>query len=144
MVSFMYTTGPAAMVTPMISVSTYLEIVGTEKMSGVIDHLAVRTWNDQIQAAASLKATGNVHLRPTGTIQIKKENGEEIGRWPIKEAGPAYPNRSQGYFASVPENLKLEPGAYRMRADFEYRDRKFDAERGFTVLPDKQIKMDSK
>ncbi len=144
MVSFLYTSGPASMMTPMISVSVYLEAAGTEKRSGEIKELVVRSWNNQIQAAVNVASTGNVHLRPTGALIVTSDKGEEVVRFAIKEAGPAYPGKSQAYFADVPTNFKFSPGAYTIRAALDYRGLALNAERTFKVLTDGKVQMTPK
>ncbi|OGR90376.1 MAG: hypothetical protein A2992_09665 [Elusimicrobia bacterium RIFCSPLOWO2_01_FULL_59_12] len=144
MVSFMHTPDQPSMMTPMISVSVYLEAAGTEQRAGEIERLAVRKWNNQIQAAVGVKSTGNVHLRPTGTIALEDSTRKEVARFPVKEGGPAYPGQGKGYFAKVPADFQLTPGRYTARADLSYRELSLKAEDGFNVTKDGQIEMDSK
>jgi len=141
MVSFLYQTTPPSMVTPMISVSMYLIVAGTEKMEGRIKDLIVRKRNDQVNIAAVVKATGNVHLRPRGRFVVLDAQGVERGQVIIPEGQPTYPGTEIPYYGSLPANVKLSSGPYTVRADMSYGDFKVQANRDFTVLPDGQIQM---
>ena len=143
MVSFLYEKDPPSMVTPIISVSVYVEVAGTEKASGEIRQVAVQTWNNQIQLAVDLKSTGNVHLRPSGSFTVVDARGVEVATFPVKEGAPAYPGRDQGYFAQIPPGFKLASGRYAVKVSLQDRGLAFQAERGFQVLKDGKIQMDS-
>lgn len=139
MVSFLYQTGQPSMVTPMISVSVYVAAAGTEKIAGEIKDMAVRLWRDQLQVAVSVKAAGNVHLRPTGQVVLVDAKGTEVARWPIPEGDPAYPGMERGYFAKIPSGFKLAPGRYTAKADLVYKGLEMKADQGFTVSPEGKI-----
>jgi hypothetical protein len=143
MISCLYTTHGPAMVTPMISVSVYLQVAGTEKRTGDIEQLAVRTWNHQFQVAASVVSTGNVHLRPTGTFRIMRA-GQEMASFLLKEGNPTYPGNRQGYFGDVPNGFHLDPGVYDLQADLMSGDLSLKKSRPFEVKSDGSIVMDSK
>jgi hypothetical protein len=144
MVSFLYVSRADAMVTPIISVSVYNEIAGTEKVNGQIEDITLMKWKDQLQAAVMVKSTGNVHLRPTGTLTIFDAHAKEVAKLMINEAGPAYPGRSQGYFAQLIPDFKLAPGRYRAVADLAYRELTMKAERSLNVSQDGAVVMDKK
>jgi hypothetical protein len=141
MVSFLYQTEDASMVTPVISVSVYLSAAGTEKVEGAIKHLVVRHWRDSLQVAVGVESTGNVHLRPTGHVRIFDAKGASLIELPIKEGDPAYPGMERGYFAQE-ASRKLAPGHYRVEADLVYRDLPLKATRQFSVGKDGNIKVE--
>jgi hypothetical protein len=141
MVSFMYVTDTPSMMTPIISVAVYMEAAGTETIAGELQSIVVNVWQDQLQAAVSVKSTGNVHLRPTGTIAFQDKKGKEIVSFPIKDGGPAYPGREQGYFAVIPAGYKLPKGRYKVSANLEYRGLKLQGIRDFKVLKNAQVEM---
>jgi len=143
MASFLYQTLSPTMVTPVISVSIYLEVAGTEKVAGEITEVGVRRWQERLQAAVAVKATGTVHLRPTGEILLKDSDGRPVARFPVPEASPAYPGRVQGYLAQVPPDFTLAPGRYRAEAHLNYRDLALSAARDFVVSAKGQIQMTS-
>jgi hypothetical protein len=141
MVSFLYVTDTPSMMTPIISVAVYMEAVGTEKVAGELQKVVVQVWQNQFQAAVSIKSTGNVHLRPTGTIAVLDKKGKELHKFPIKEGGPAYPGKDQGYFGIIPADFKLPKGKYKAVADLQYRGLLFQGEQRFKVLKDGQVQM---
>ncbi len=144
MVSFLYKSDREAMLNPMISVSVYMEIAGTEKVAGEIYDIVVRTWKGKLQAALDLLSTGNVHLRPTGSIELIDSQGKTAATFPIQAGRPAYPGHHQAYFADIPADSKLSSGRYTARAHLDYREVAFHAQRGFHVLKDGSIEMDAK
>ncbi len=70
MVSFTYLGDTPSMITPMISTAVYLDVIGTERNAGEIVALAGGIRNSKFQVGAQVKATGNVRLHPTGTIDL--------------------------------------------------------------------------
>lgn len=142
MVSFIHRTAQPSMVTPVISVSMYLSAAGTEKISGEITEVNLFTWKDKLQAAAVVKSTGNVHLRPSGRITLTDDQGRQVGDFPVPEADPAYPGQVRGYMSQVPADFKLVPGHYAAKAELAHGDLRMTAVRGVTVLADGQMKMD--
>jgi hypothetical protein len=103
--------------------------------------VGIRTWQNQVQTAVSVKATGNVHLRPTGHVFLVDEKGAQVADLVIPEGDPTYPGRVRGYAAKVPPDLKLAPGRYTAQADLHYGDLEMKAARDFTVSSDGQIQM---
>ena len=141
MVSFTYQTRESSMVTPMISVSMYVEAAGTEQISGEITELSVLRWKGKVQAAVAIKSTGNVHLRPTGHILLNDASGKTVADYIVPEENPTYPGRTQGYFGQGAD-AALQPGHYQASANLMYRMVPFKADRGFTVAQDGNITMD--
>lgn len=144
MVSFVYQTHPPSMVTPVISVSVYLTAQGTEKTAGEIGDLVVRRLPQAVQAIATVKNTGNVHLRPSGVVLLVDDQGRQVDGLPIREGGPAYPGRDSPY-GTYDMTLKLKPGHYLAKATLTSDGYSMVSERGFTVPGDgTQFKMDEK
>jgi len=141
MVSFEYLTDNPGMITPMISVSTYLAIAGTEKVAGEIVELGVHRWREKLQAAVAIKSTGNVHLRPTGTLTLTDDKGKEVARFQVPVGEPAYPGQVRGYLGQGPD-ITLGSGHYTLNADLTYQDLHLTGSRGFSVASDGQIQMD--
>src|SRR5262249_49509299 len=78
MVSFLYVTDHPTMITPVTSVSMYVEVAGTEKVAGEVRHIAFQNVNNQMQAAVIMKATGNVHIRPLGSLTVLDAQNDEV------------------------------------------------------------------
>lgn len=135
MVSFRYITENAAsMVTPMISVSVYDTVAGTEKLTGEIRALAIHAWQGKIQLGMSARATGNVHIRPAGSMKVFKATGEKVVDCSIDEGDPSYPGVERGYMCK-PFPLTLEPGDYKIQGDLHYRDIAMTKAQALTVSP---------
>jgi hypothetical protein len=142
MISSQYTSGEPSMVVPMISVSVYLEVAGTEKVAGEIQELKIHRWKNQWQAGVAIQSTGNVHLRPSGTIEIRRATGDMLGQYKIPEGQPTYPGVVQGYLAQIPSDLKLDPGRYLLKSTLTYRDMTWQAQRGFEISKDNVATLD--
>jgi hypothetical protein len=141
MVSFICQTNPPSMVTPVISVSVYLAIAGTENPAGEIKSVDVMPIGQGVRLMATLKATGNVHLRPTGFIQIYDEGGTEMAKVPVMEGSPTYPGNERMYAADSP-TLALKPGKYSLQANLSSQGLAFKSSRTFEVGKDGHIQMD--
>jgi hypothetical protein len=140
MVSFLYRGKEPSMVTPIISVSVYLAVKGTEKVDGQIKDVAVGRWKGNLHVGALVRSTGNVHLRPTGQITIYDEKNAVVIRLPVPEGGPTYPGREQPYIC--PESdIKLAAGRYFARAELSYKDLIMRGEKEFSVSNDGEIRM---
>jgi hypothetical protein len=144
MASFVYRTEQPSNVTPMISVSVYLMAAGTEKMAGEVEDFLVRIWNGQVNVNVKVKATGNVHLRPSGYLAVQDAHGKEWARMAVAEGQPTYPGSDAIYFGSVPADVKIPPGRYIAVADLAYKDVKLNGKKEFTILTDGQIQMSPK
>src|SRR5262249_35823617 len=70
MVSFAYLSLKPSSITPMISTAVYLLAAGTEVMTGEISSVNAEFKIHQFLVSAEVKATGNVRLRPVGTIRL--------------------------------------------------------------------------
>jgi hypothetical protein len=144
MVSFQYELKGTTMVTPIISASVYLVAEGTQKVSGEITKMDVRPWQGGLNVGATVKATGNVHVRPMGKILIEDDAGQSMTpEIPIPEGQPAYPGQERGYFNSIP-NVTLKPGHYWVNADLVSGTVEMLAKQDFTVKQDGQIEMGQK
>lgn len=144
MTSFLYRTEKMTNVTPMISVSVYLIAASGEKMSGEVEDMMIRSWKGQVNVNAKVKATGNVHLRPSGYLAVRDTHGKEWARMPVAEGQPTYPGSDAIYFGTVPADVKIPPGRYIAVADLAYRDVKLQGKKEFTILADGQIQMSPK
>jgi hypothetical protein len=67
--------GQAVMVNTMISVSVYVTIRGTERPAWTVPSLKMSRDGDIVQAIFTVKNTGNVHLRPQGSVELFDKKG---------------------------------------------------------------------
>jgi hypothetical protein len=141
MVSFLYRGEQASMVTPMISVSMYVIAEGREKLAGELQDIQVRRYRDQTSLNVTLKATGNVHVRPSGRLLIIDKKGKEVAAVPVPEGPPTYPGRENMYGGPVPAGTALGKGKYRVHVDLTYRGLDLKADRAFKVRGDGQVEM---
>ena len=142
MVSFRYEGDVPTMVTPMISVSVYMTAAGTERLSGEIEEVQAYHPATGISVGALFKNTGNVHLRPSGTIMVQGGQGQLIAQYRINENDPVYPGRVKACTVQD-SNISFEPGRYKALIDLVYKETHWRAQRGFKVLKDGKIEMDS-
>lgn len=140
MTSFAFQPMTFGTVTPMISVSIYVSVAGTEQRTGHIKTLAARVYENQLTVGAEVAADGNVHLRPTGRFQVLDSAGKVIAEHQVKEGDPVFPGQSRG-FVSPGLGLKPAPGEYRLQAEFQYGEVAMKAHQAFTVLPNGDIRM---
>ena len=144
MTSFLYRGETPSMITPMISVSSYLAIAGTQKVSGEISDLSVADIPDHLRVLVTVKNTGNVHLRPTGALTVLSPTGDLIKRFQIPvESAPAYPGNARAYVGEDPL-FKLKPGDYQLRADLTTAGLSLTQTRDFKIGEDGKIHMGEK
>ena len=143
MASFLYQTEHQGMVTPMISVSLYLTAAGTEKLSGQVEDMMVRKYNNQVSVGAKIRCTGNIHLRPSGRLVLTDSKGTEVGQVSVVEGQPTYPGTENIYGGMLPAGVTLPAGSYSARTDMKYRDVDLQLVQNFQVKPDGQIEMEA-
>ncbi len=141
MVSLAYQKEEAGMVTPMISVSFYAEVDGTARVEGEIRDVVARRWQNKLQLAAMVRSTGNVHLRPTGSLKVSNAKNQTLISIPVVTSDPAYPQNDRGYFGA-PQEWILTPGRYLAAAELTYRGLDLKGSRYFNVSKDGQIQME--
>ncbi len=116
MVSFAYHGMQPSMITPMISTAIYLRVTGTEKNTGEIVALGAGTRNGRFQVGTQIKATGNVRLRPNGSIRLLDQEGKEVALYTVTEGNPIFPGSLRDYGATGPDKAP-PPGRYKLSAD---------------------------
>jgi len=144
MTSFLYRAEKPMNVTPMISVSVYLMAAGSAQRSGALEDIVVRLWKGQVNVTAKVKATGNVHLRPSGYLAVQDRHGKELARMLVSEGQPTYPGSEALYFGTSASDVKWLPGSYIAVADLAYKDVKLEGRKAFKILRDGQVQMDHK
>ena len=104
--------------TPRFSIPVYISIKGVEKAEAKITDLRVVSeyQKDGAIINLTLENTGNVHIRPLGTVVILNQNGELIKNIPAGKSSPVFP----GYKETIPVICqKLPPGNYTVVATVE-------------------------
>ena len=141
MVSFAYQALTPSMITPMISTAVYLDVAGTEKSAGEITMLGAGTRNGRFQVGAQVKATGNVRLRPTGTIQVIGEQGQVVSEYVIPEANPIFPGSGRDCAGRGPDNPP-PAGRYTLAATIRSGSLELKADRGMSIKANGDVEMD--
>jgi hypothetical protein len=142
MVSFTYQGLQPSMITPMISTAVYLEVKGTERNAGEIVAIGAGTRNSRFQVGAQIKDTGNVRLRPTGTILLTDDQGKTVASYTITETTPIFPGVAKDCLASGPDNPP-PAGHYRLSANIQSGTFAVQAERGLLVKANGDVEMDA-
>jgi len=116
-----------------IGVPIYVMIKGTEKFNAEIEELNVVN-NSPLELAVTIKNSGNVHIRPTGTIEIRQagviatppRRGKQSPKMvlPLNEYNyPILPNSSRTL--EIKSNSRLEKGEYTADMKMGFADRKY-------------------
>jgi len=142
MTSFAFQPMEPGMMTPMISVSIYLTAEGTDKKQGEIRALIARLYEGKMHVGAEVVSTGNVHLRPSGTLRIL-QNGVLISEFRVVEAEPVFPGQSRG-FVGQGNSQALKAGDYVLKAEMTSGEVILQAERLFRVDAKGNVTMQEK
>jgi len=143
MTSFAYQPMEPGMVTPMISVSLYLTVKGTENKQGEIKSLAARIWEGKLSVGIEVASTGNVHLRPSGHIHVFDAQGTSIAEFQIREGDPVFPGQTRGFIGQGPV-VTLAPGAYTLKSDLVSGQVVLHRQQQFVVEKNGDIRMDNR
>jgi hypothetical protein len=132
------------------SVEKSVEIIvaarGTERREADVTDFSIRFADGWLQAAATVRNTGNVRLLPAGEIVLTDQNGKSADPVTLPASRPVLPGQVRTYFSSFrPPDRE---GAYRARLrlyladalaerDFFFR---IDRKAGFETLPLKKAR----
>jgi hypothetical protein len=118
-----------------IGIPIYVMIKGTEVFKASVEELKVIN-NSPLELAVEIKNSGNVHIRPTGTIVIARSSGQnaadqvgtakqsQIITIPLNEYNyPVLPNSSREI--EIKSQRQLEPGGYVADIKMGFDDRKY-------------------
>jgi len=143
MASFIFRTAHPSTVTPMISVSIYLTPAGTEHLAGEISKLTARFWKHTLMVGAEVMATGNMHLRPSGSLLIFDDKGTQVAQYIVPQKDPVYPGQTRGFIGARQTNDAALPlGAYVLKAHLVSGDLQLDAQKKFQIFADEKIQME--
>ncbi|MFH1380131.1 MAG: hypothetical protein ABII23_07635 [bacterium] len=110
----------AEMLNTAISVPIYIQIDGTAQISAEIKDLAVTGDVNNLIVYVTVSNSGNVYLRPSGTISID-QNGKNLGTAYIKKGWPVFPEKTESYRTNK-ASFSLEPGIYDITAHLTNTD----------------------
>jgi hypothetical protein len=112
-----------------IGVPIYVVIKGTERFKAEVEDLKVII-SSPLQLAITIKNSGNVHIRPTGTIEVINTDAHGLKTdshgfiVPLNEYNyPILPNSSRTL--EIRSNNKLEQGDYMAEIKMGFADRKY-------------------
>jgi hypothetical protein len=142
MVSFAYRGLQPSMITPMISTAVYLVAAGTEKITAEILEVAAESQSGRFGVRAKLQATGNVRLRPVGTIHLLDEKGQRVRDYLVTEGHPIFPGVIQDCVAQGPD-APPPAGRYTLSAELQSGPLVLKADRGLRVSADGKVEMDA-
>lgn len=115
MVSFSHRPPGNESIIVKISCSVYLTIRGTDKIDFSIDKIDVLQQGTYAIAYVSVNNAGNVHVRPSGTLNIYKGK-KVVASAPIPEGFPTYAGSVAGYKSNTVLIENLKPGKYTLEA----------------------------
>jgi hypothetical protein len=141
MASFLMVGGPDRFVNKRLSVAVYVGIQGTMHASSKILAMSVDTSSPTFTGGFIMSNTGNIHLRPTGLIQIFDSKKVNVANITIQRSAPIYPGERKAYTGEIP-NFRLEPGEYSAEISMTDSDRNIPIQpvvKKFTVRKDRTI-----
>jgi len=131
------------MITPMISTAVYLDVIGTERNAGGIVALGAGTRNGKFQVGVQIKATGNVRLRPSGTIRLMNDQWQPVSVYSLVEGNPIFPGQVRDYPASGPDNTPAT-GHYTLSSEIRSGTLELKVDQGIFVKPSGEVEIDRK
>lgn len=101
-------------------IPVYVAIKGTEIIEAEITEFKVDYNGDKgISGFVNIRNKGNVHIRPYTTVQLLNNEGKSVAYFSIQYGLPIQPGRERK-FNFTKEDIKLEPGRYKVIAQTEY------------------------
>jgi hypothetical protein len=118
--------------TLMVSAGIFIPVKGTEKIDWSFSDVKVASDRGKLQVSALVKNSGNIYLRPEGSVTIRsgKKAVQEIK---LPEGRPVYPGRSREVIGSSDAIFKLEEGSYKASISIECYGQKKMKELKFIV-----------
>ena len=128
-------------ITSRFGVSIYVAIENTIKLGCKIGNIMVAR-DKKIDFGIEVENSGNVHIRPTGNIEITGENGETYNI-PVQRGFPVYAGKKFVY--SIPwDKTDVAPGKYNVNVSLDcgsiYKiDKRIEKKTSFIVKEDGTI-----
>ena len=110
--------GATVLAIERFGVKVYETIPGSERMSGEVKSVR-KVGNDPLTFRITFVNTGNVQLRPTGTINVISQNGDTVRTLKIDEF-PLLPNRERILTVTDNSDSPLAAGIYRALVTIDY------------------------
>lgn len=132
MLSFAADEGGQSMVNLVMSVSVYVTIKGTERLEAVLTKCGLGNNKGSLEAIVEVSNTGNVHLRPTGIVEIFDKRGRLVETAVVQEGWPVFPGQARSYQAKL--GTALKKGIYRQRVSMQLWDKKQEKNFGFRLM----------
>jgi len=110
--------GTPVLAVTRFAIKVYETVPGTEVLSGTVTSVEIST-TDPLSLEVSFENTGNVQLRPTGTIKIISTTGESVRELTI-EGFPILPNTVRMLTLADTAADPLPAGIYRALVTIEY------------------------
>ncbi len=110
--------GTTVLAVERFGVKVYVTITGTEIKSGRVTDVRVAAL-DPLTFNVTFENTGNVQLRPTGSITIISQRGETMRKIPIEQF-PVLPGATAVVTVKDTSTKPLPPGIYLARAALDY------------------------
>jgi hypothetical protein len=96
------------------SIPVYVKIKDTEKYSLEIEKIQFAKMGSEFNALVSISNTGNIYLRPYGSVVIFRKtlfSKKLLGSMETKQGWPVFPKQPEAYKAST-DKLDIKPGSY--------------------------------
>ncbi len=143
MVSVSYQGVKGGTLTSMISTPVYLRVKDREKISGRIAALGAGTHEGVFLIAAKVSATGNVRLRPVGTIDLLNEEKEIMATYIVPERAPIFPGQTIDCVGQGPARAP-KAGKYLLKARLTSDSLEMKDEQWFSVNKKGEVQIESK
>ncbi len=122
MISFVPEAKKNQMLNLVLSVSLYVTAKGTEVIDAKISDISLHQEKAKnLKVAVIVKNKGNVHIRPEGSVIIKKGR-KTLNTINLRSGWPVYPDRKYGYIGTW-ANANLKKGKYTAYAHITYGDK---------------------
>ncbi len=110
--------GATVLAIERFGVKVYETIPGSEVLSGEVKSVR-KVANDPLAFNVTFANTGNVQLRPTGTIDVISQNGDTVRSLPIDEF-PLLPGKDRILSVTDDSKSPLPAGIYRALVTIDY------------------------
>lgn len=105
---------PSGGVTIQMSCPVYVDIKGTEKIDFSIEKIDFFSSQDYVEVNATIRNDGNIHVRPSGELNVFDKKNNVVYKTGIPSSVPIYSGTSRGggkYKGRINKNT-LAPGLY--------------------------------
>ncbi|MFH1848338.1 MAG: hypothetical protein ABH825_03880, partial [Candidatus Omnitrophota bacterium] len=115
--------GASVIINTSIGLPMYIAARGTEKYRAGVEKIKISK-KSPIEFLVSIKNSGNVHIRPTGDITLRKKGGRETVRVSLnKDHYPIMPNSTREIVTG--SEGRLESGKYHADVRMIYNEKQY-------------------